>query len=38
MPLSLYPGKETELKAGWVPEFSLDVLEKKEISFPHSVI
>jgi len=28
----------TELKAGWAPEFSLDVLEKREISSPHSVI
>jgi len=42
MPLSLYPCETnmvpTELKAGWAPEFSLDVLEKREISFPHSVI
>jgi hypothetical protein len=42
MPLSLYPWERnmvpTELKAGWAPEFSLDVLEKRDISVPHSVI
>jgi len=28
----------TELKTGWAQEFSLGVLKKREMSFPHSVI
>jgi hypothetical protein len=41
IPLSLYPWERnmvpTELKAGWAPEFSLDILKRK-ISYLYSVI